>query len=258
MTRDRKSEALAAAFGVTVVATGLYYAAPAAGGLFGLEGNSPEDLWRVVAFDGAKFWAFFAALFAIMNPLIAFPLFISMIEGRTVSYQNRLALVVSATVLIALVAASILGREMLGFFAISIGSFRIAGGIIVLLMGLAMMRSAAASGQSDQGGPGKVDKRESQAICPLAIPLLAGPGGIATIILYSEGAAEASDYAMIAAVIALMVIFTYGTLRLARPIARLIGETGLTVLGRMIGMIVSAIAVDMMVIGLRLSFPGAL
>jgi multiple antibiotic resistance protein len=256
MMRDRKNEAVIVVSGTAIMASIIYYAFAATGQALGLDGRALGSLWQALAFDGAEFWTFFAALFAIMNPLIALPLFISMTEERPVSARNRLALVTSITVLIALIVACALGQQLLGFFAISIGSFRIAGGIIVLLMGLAMMRPNGVPEQANQDRAQNTDRRDSQAICPLAIPLLAGPGGIATIILYSQGADQTSDYAMIAVVIALMAGLTYATLRLARPIARVLGDTGLMVLGRLIGMIVSAIAIDMMVIGLRHCFPG--
>lgn len=207
-------------------------------------------------FDAAAFWLFFAALFAIMNPLVAVPFFVSMTEGYTEKRRRRLALIATLAVFLALVAAALVGREILGFFAISIGSFRIAGGIIVLLMGLSLLQSKATPAADDDSEAPRPESRDSEAICPLAIPLLAGPGAIATIIIRCESAERACDFVTIGAVIAAMVAVTYVVLRAAVPVARILGPSGLTVMTRLIGMIVAAIAIDMMVIGVRLTFPG--
>jgi multiple antibiotic resistance protein len=252
--RGREAHIVAAA---TLLLGGTFLAAA---GQFGDTGNvrsaATGFLQQLAAFDKGAFWSFFAALFAIMNPVIAVPLFVRITRQSPAASRRRLCFVSSLTVLLALVVAGLLGQELLDFFAISVGAFRIAGGVVVLLMGLAMLH--AKSGETENGesdGDATVTDGRSQAICPIAIPLLAGPGGIATIILQSKAAAVPSDYGLIACAVALMVALTYVTLRLAAPIARLLGSTGLMVATRLIGMIVAAIAVDMMVAGLCLSFP---
>jgi multiple antibiotic resistance protein len=202
-------------------------------------------------FDASAFLKFYAALFAIMNPLVVIPMFVAMTDARPVAHRNQLARATTMTVLVALVVAAVFGREILGFFAISIGAFRIAGGIIVLSMGLAMLKSDGFAGGGEQG---EVDGT-SRAVCPLAIPLLAGPGAIATIIVQCEGAARACDYVTLGSVIAAMVFTTWLTLRAAAPVARFLGRTGLTITTRLMGMIVSAIAIDMGIIGAKLLFP---
>ncbi|MGI9483951.1 MAG: MarC family protein [Hyphomicrobiales bacterium] len=210
----------------------------------------------LISFSEAEFWTCFAALFAIMNPITAVPLFVAITEGYDAPRRRKLTLAVSVTVMLSLSVAATSGQEILGFFAISIGAFRIAGGIIVLLMGLAMLQSKS----SDAPQSGKTGGKEahSQAICPIAVPLLVGPGAIATMILHSQKVVETSDYGMLATVIAVMTIATYVTLCLAAAISRFLGEAGMMVTMRLIGMVVAAIAIDMMIIGLQLSFPGIL
>ncbi len=215
-------------------------------------GNAP-GLWETVPFDAASFWTLFAALFAIMNPLVAVPFFVTLTEGRTERQRHQLAMVATATVLIALVSAALFGRELLGFFAISISSFRIAGGIIVLLMGLSLLNAKVAG--SDDSRSGAKSNQQSEAICPLAIPLLAGPGSIATVIVRCESAQQLSDFVTIGVVILAMAVVTYVVLRAALTVARIVGQSGLTVLTRLIGMVVAAIAIDMIVIGIRSTFP---
>lgn len=244
---------------VGIVAGGLILSMTGAGESIAEVTRALLDASGAAHFDASAFWLFFAALFAIMNPLVAVPFFVGMTEGYTERRRRRLAFVATVAVALALTAAALFGREILGFFAISIGSFRIAGGIIVLLMGLSLLQSKASVGSSD--APDAPDSesrvsRDSEAICPLAIPLLAGPGAIATIIIRCEGAERVCDFVTIGAVIAAMVVVTYVVLRIAVPVSRILGPSGLTVMTRLIGMIVAAIAIDMMVIGVRMTFPG--
>ena len=202
-------------------------------------------------FDSAAFWALAPSLFAIMNPLVAVPFFAAITEGQSQGQRNRLALSATIAVATALVLAALLGDQILDFFAISIGSFRIAGGIIVLLMGLSLIRASAGGGDESGAAPSP----RSQAICPIAIPLLAGPGAIASVIVYCDGASGTGAWVTLAAVLLAMTAIVYVTLRVAVPVARYFGEVGLTVASRLLGMIVVAIAIDMATIGIGLRFP---
>lgn len=204
----------------------------------------------VPLFDSTAFWALMAPLFAIMNPMVAVPFFATLTEGQTESQRNRLALHATVAVATTLVFAAVLGDEILELFAISIGSFRIAGGIIVLLMGLGLIRSTAS--QDDRAAA--VDNSRSQAICPIAIPLLAGPGAIAAVIVYCNGASVTSDYASLAVVLIVMVAIVYTTLRVAVPVSRYLGEIGMSVASRLLGMMVVAIAIDMATTGIAMRF----
>ena len=221
-------------------------------------GSAVNDIVEIVAvfpFDAKAFWTLFAALFAIMNPLVALPYFVELTRHMSGRQRRQLAFVCAATVMVALVIAALFGREILGFFAISVSSFRIAGGIIVLLMGLSLMNAKGSAKSDHSPESARASNRESEAICPLAIPLLAGPGAIATVILQCEGAQQPGDFVTIGAVIGSMVVVTYVVLRVAVPVARIVGQSGLMVATRLIGMVVAAIAIDMMVIGIRAILP---
>lgn len=258
MTTHKNRVAACAGGSAVLMAGGALYASASWTGTPGLSAGGVLSLAeQAISFDHTAFWAFFAALFAIMNPLIAVPMFVRMTRRHNSAQRRKLATVCSATVLFVLLASALFGEQLLAFFAIDISSFRIAGGMIVLLMGLAMMSSKTGDDVAADAGDGTVAEDErSQAICPMAIPLLAGPGAIATLILQSQTAAMPADYGMIACVISAIVVLTYLTLRLAVPIARLLGPTGLMVATRLIGMIVAAIAMDMVVAGLHVAFPG--
>jgi multiple antibiotic resistance protein len=226
----------------TILTAAMMLVSPEPSALFSLlDFLAPQSL-----FDEAAFWTLLASLFAIMNPLVAVPFFAAITEGHTKTQRNRLALNATIAVAITLAIAAAFGGEILDFFAISIGSFRIAGGIIVLLMGLSLIRS-----DSSTNARPAVANSSSQAICPIAIPLLAGPGAIASIIVFCNGASQACDYITLAAVLVSMVAIVYTTLRVAVPVARFFGELGLTVVSRLLGMVVIAIALDMATIGIK-------
>jgi multiple antibiotic resistance protein len=233
----------------TVVTATMLLGSPDPSGLAGFFGYL-STLAGESLFDEAAFWTLLASLFAIMNPLVAVPFFSAITEGYSKRQRNRLALNATITVAITLATAAALGDEILDFFAISIGSFRIAGGIIVLLMGLSLIRSNAGADPEPAA-----ENARSQAICPIAIPLLAGPGAIASIIVFCNGASRTCDYVTLGAVIAVMVGIVYLTLRVAATVARFFGDLGLTVASRLLGMVVVAIAIDMATIGIGLRFP---
>lgn len=234
---------------ITVVIAAMLLGGPDPSGLVGFTGFL-DTIAVESLIDEAAFWALLASLFAIMNPLVAVPFFAAITEEYSKRQRNRLALSATIAVAITLATAAAFGDEILDFFAISIGSFRIAGGIIVLLMGLSLIRPSAAADVKPAA-----ENARSQAICPIAIPLLAGPGAIAAIIVFCNSASRTCDYVTLAAVIAVMVGIVYLTLRVAVPVARFFGDLGLTVVSRLLGMVVVAIAIDMATIGIGLRFP---
>lgn len=242
---------------VGIAGGALLFLMAGAGDVFNVGFTGIGQVVETVPFDAPAFWMFFASLFAIMNPIVAVPYFVSLTEDGSEAQRQRLALLVTVAVLVSLVAAALFGREILSFFAISVSSFRIAGGVIVFLMGLSLLNAKLTSNCDAPAPTDRPVSRASEAICPLAFPLLVGPGSIATIILRSESAKSLGDFVIIGAVILSMVTITYLVLRAARPLARMVGQSGLTVLTRLIGMIVAAIAVDMVVIGVRAIVPGA-
>jgi multiple antibiotic resistance protein len=203
----------------------------------------------------SEFVKFAAALFAILNPFGNTAIFLSVTAERSTADRQRIALLTSVAVLITLVVAAVIGQEILDLFGISIGSFRIAGGVIVLLIALSMLRARQSgvhhSAQEEADG----QQKDNPAIFPLAIPVIAGPGAIATVILYAEHAQSVGGALTIGEVIALMCVILLVTLRAADRLSGLLGPTGMNVLTRLMGMILAAIAVEMMAGGLRDLFP---
>ena len=151
-----------------------------------------------------EFPRFAAALFAIMNPFGNIAIFLSITADRSPAERGRIATMTTAAVLITLLVVAVLGEEILALFDISVGSFRIAGGIIILILALSMLHAQPSgvhhSAQEEDAGKAK----DNPAVFPLAIPLIAGPGSMATVILYSQHAHGLLGAATIGAVIVLM------------------------------------------------------
>jgi multiple antibiotic resistance protein len=203
----------------------------------------------------SEFLKFAAALFAIMNPFGNVAIFLSVTGDRDQAERRKIALATSAAVLVTLLVAAVLGEQILDVFGISVGSFRIAGGIIILILALSMLhaQTSAVHHTPEEEHAGKV--KDNPAIFPLAIPLIAGPGSMATVILYAQHAQTALGWLTVGAVIALMCVLLVVALRAADRRAKFLGTTGINVLTRLMGMILAAIAIEMIVGGLAELFP---
>ncbi|MGH6918271.1 MAG: MarC family protein [Geminicoccaceae bacterium] len=202
-----------------------------------------------------EFLRFAAALFAIMNPFGNIAIFLSVTADRSPAERGKIATTTAAAVLVTLLVAAVLGQQILALFGISIGAFRVAGGVIVLLIGLSMLRAQQSgvhhSAQEEDAGRAK----DNPAIFPLAIPMIAGPGSMATVILYGQHAQGLLGWSTIGAVIVLLCGLLLLTLHAAGRLSALLGTTGLNVLTRLMGMLLAAIAIEMIAGGLTDLFP---
>lgn len=233
-----------------------YAVLPGAGEMSsGIAISANASQWTV-GFDMDAFWVFFCGLLAIVNPIVAIPLFLSFTAESTIAERNKLAILTATAVLIAAIVAAVCGRHLLGFFSISIDSLRVAGGIIVLMMGFQLLQSEMSSVATADGGASGAESRRSKIVCPLAIPFLLGPGAITAIIIQCETVSSASGGIVVAAAVSVIALLVFVTLVAAQPIARWLGNSGLTVVARIGGMIIAAIAIDMMITGIRNAFPG--
>ncbi len=202
-----------------------------------------------------EFLRFGAALFAIMNPFGAIPIFLSVTADNTPAERRRISAVTALAVLLALLVTALFGQQILSFFGISIGAFRAAGGVIILLLALSMLHGRQSSVQHSPVEQRDGEAKDDPSVFPLAIPLIAGPGSIATVILYSGQAGGVAGFLVICAVIALLCLVLYLTFRLAAPVSGLLGPTGMNVATRLMGMLLASIAVEMIAAGVGDLFP---
>lgn len=200
-------------------------------------------------FDQALFLKFLAALLALLNPLYAIPIFLGLTSGFTPSERTRTAIVVTLTVTVTALAALLAGEEILGVFGIDIASFRVAGGIIILAIALAMMNAEEPSA-GDAAAASEAHARRNIAVVPLSIPLIIGPGTIATAIVAAHQLSDLGEIVTLVPVVLIVGLLIGVALRFADPIQRLLGKTGLSVISRIMAIILAAVAVEMILSGL--------
>lgn len=199
--------------------------------------------------DLAAYIPAFVTLFVIIDPIGLAPLFVAMTQGMT--QRQRYAIAIRSC----LVAAALLtlfglaGEAVLGFLGISMPAFRIAGGILLFLTALDMLferRTKRRRGTADAE-----PDAEDPSVFPLAIPLIAGPGSIATMILLTGRDDSTLNLIAIHGVMAIVIIFVFILFLLAAPLERLLGPTGINVVTRLLGMLLAALSVQFVIDGLR-------
>lgn len=199
----------------------------------------------------------FAALFAIMNPIANLPIFLSLTSDMGEAEQRRTAVLVSATVAVGCIVSALAGSAILGFFGLDVDHFRLAGGLIVLLIALSMLHGTDSATHSGSGEEKATFATASNvAFYPLAIPILLGPGTISALIVYAHDATGPDRITALGAGMLAFLFLLAATLIAAPTLARIISPTVMSVTKRLMGMILAAIAMEMLVASLRALFPG--
>lgn len=204
---------------------------------------------------------FLGALFAIMNPFINLPFFLAMTSDRTVAEQRVLALQVATYTAVMCIAISLAGNLILGFFGISVSAFRVAGGLVLLGISFSMLNghpiTAHERGEHEKkADPESGREEDGIAFYPMTFPLIVGPGTIATLIIYMAQARGAGDYIAFAVVLAALIVILLLVLYFSTSIGKLLSARMRVIMTRLMGMILAAIAVGMVVDGLKILFPG--
>ncbi|CAN5764564.1 MarC family protein [soil metagenome] len=200
---------------------------------------------------------FFVALFALIDPIGTVPLFAAATVGVKGKDSRLIAVYIAFFILFFLTFFYFSGLSLLAFFGISLPAFRMAGGIILFLLGLDMVRGDMATsveGADSAPGEGRAHarKRFERMIVPFAMPLLIGPGAISTVIIY---ASEAKRFGLMGAAVGVGVIAATALSTMlafwASPlITRMLGKIGLTIVVRVLGLILCALAVQFVMIGI--------
>jgi len=192
-------------------------------------------------------------LIAIVNPIGAVPIFISLTTGLDDKARRTIYRTTTYAVFLILMAALILGEAILDFFGIS--SFRVAGGILSLLMAISMMHARTTDVKRTDEEAEESTHMNSIAVVPLAIPLLAGPGAISTVILYAHRDASLLHYSLVALVILLLCVLLFLAFRSVKYISQYLSQTAVNVFARIMGLILAAIAIEIIANGVKGLFP---
>jgi multiple antibiotic resistance protein len=202
---------------------------------------------------------FLIALLAIANPLGKVPVWVSLTEGESRSTRMWLALLVVATGVGILVGTVAVGRWLLNVLGIDLPSFRVGGGIVILLLGISMLHGKAVDaelGELDEEDPFRRAKlRFRQVVVPMAVPMIAGPGSISTVIIYASRTTSWAERAVLAGVLLIVAVLTLAALLAGHRIQRWVGPTTLMVQTRLFGLLLTAIAAQLILEGLGEVFP---
>lgn len=190
----------------------------------------------------------FATLFVIMDPPGLTPLFVALTQGMDSARRRAIALRACLTAAAVLMLFTAFGESLLGFIGISMHAFRIAGGVLLFLTALDMLFERRTKRREDRADD---NHHDDPSIFPLAIPLLAGPGAIATVILLAGQQPGWTGYGIVVGCTVLVLIMVFLMFLTAGFFERLLGKTGLVVVTRLFGMLLAALAVQFVLDGLK-------
>jgi multiple antibiotic resistance protein len=191
----------------------------------------------------------FTSLFTLINPLGTMPVFMAMTSSLSVTERNRTARKASVVSLGTIIIFAFTGQLLFDFFGISVNSFRVVGGVIFFIMGMDMLQARL--------GQVKIKDNEVKSyvtdisITPLAIPMICGPGAITNAIVLMEDANTFQKQIILIIAIALIMFLTYLILYSSTRLIKLLGQTGINVMMRIMGLIVMVIAVEFFFSGLK-------
>jgi multiple antibiotic resistance protein len=196
------------------------------------------------------------SLLAIANPLGVIPLFIDLTREQSVQGRHQTARVTAATVAVVLITGVLLGHPLLAVFGISIASLRIGGGVLLLLMAIAMLQAQPSRARCSTEEAEEAAEKDSVAVVPLAVPLVAGPGAISTVMIYAQQATRWFDAVFLVLTSLMVAAVVWGCLQLAEPMSRALGKTGMNIVTRLMGLILAAVAVEFIIGGIVILLPG--
>jgi multiple antibiotic resistance protein len=194
-------------------------------------------------------------LLAIVNPLAIVPFFIHYTQDFTPEQRRRTIWISSFSAFAVIAISALLGLQLLAFFGISLASFQVGGGMLLLTSALAMINAQPAEAKSNAEEMQDAAARASIAVVPLTIPLLTGPATMSTVVIYADKAQNLLQLGTLVGYGVVVAAATALCFALAEPIARFLGKTGINVMTRLMGLILAALAVEVMSDGLTKLFP---
>ena len=194
-------------------------------------------------------------LLAIVNPLAIVPFFIHYTQDFTHEQRRRTIVISAFSAFVVIAVSALMGLHILEFFGISLASFQVGGGMLLLTSSLAMLNAQPAEAKSTVEEVSDAAARASIAVVPLTIPLLTGPATMSTVVIYAEKAKTVWQMTALVGYGVIIALATAVCFSLAQPIARFLGKTGINVMTRLMGLILAALSVEVMSDGLVKLFP---
>jgi len=198
-------------------------------------------------------------LLAIVNPLAIVPFFIHYTQNFSPAQRRNTIRVSSFSSFVVIAISALAGLQILEFFGISLASFQVGGGMLLLTSALNMLNAQPAEAKTSthelEDGVEKAAMGASIAVVPLTIPLLTGPATMSTVVIYADKAKTVLQMGTLVGYGVVVALATALCFSLAQPIARVLGKTGINVMTRLMGLILAALAVEVMSDGLTKLFP---
>ena len=197
------------------------------------------------------------ALLAIVNPIGVIPFFIHFTQGFSREQRRRTIRVAAVGAFMVIAISALAGLKIIEFFGISLASFQVGGGMLLLMSSLQMLNAQPAESRKADFAEGgdKVDAGDSIAVVPLTIPLLTGPATISTMVIYAEKTRHWWQLGVLVGYGVVIGVAVWVAFSLSGRIARALGKTGINVMTRLMGLLLAALAVEVMSDGLVKLFP---
>ncbi len=195
-------------------------------------------------------------IIAIVNPLGCVPIFLALTQDKDESELRAIPRITSTTVFVVLTLVVWAGDMILKIFGVNIAAFQAGGGLLILLIAISMMHAKTSGAKHTDEEAQEAQDKEAIAVVPLAIPLLAGPGSISLVIINANQSPGIGSKIVLSGIILIVSIIIWLALRLAEPIGKKLGITGLNIATRIMGLILAGIAVQMITSGLKVLLPG--
>lgn len=191
------------------------------------------------------------ALFTILDPFAVIPIFITLTDGLSDEERKKIIRKTMTAVGVILLISAIAGNYILAFFGIDIYSFKIAGGILLLLISLNMLQAKGSLVKTTAKEETEAMEKEDISVVPLAIPLLSGPGAISTVIVFSSSMQTLGSKISLLGIIIIVTLSLWPVLHLSKWISQRIGRTGINIAIRIMGLILASIAVKFILEGIQ-------
>jgi multiple antibiotic resistance protein len=193
----------------------------------------------------------FTSVFVLVDPIAAVPTFLAMTVGTSRQRRRHMAVRAAWTCFVVLVVFSLAGTFIFRVFGITLAAFRIAGGLILGLIGLEMVRAKRSSTKEAPGDAQEGAEKEDVGVIPLGIPMLAGPGSISSVMVLTSQQADWMHSAVVLGSIGVVAALSYAILAGADRVSHYLHETGIRILTRLMGLILTAIAVQFVLNGMK-------
>ncbi|BDY04610.1 YchE family NAAT transporter [Ferrimonas sp. YFM] len=198
---------------------------------------------------------FFLGLVAIINPIGLLPVFVSLTSHQTEQERLATAKVANFSVVIILLVTLVAGQLILNLFSISIPAFRIAGGVLITFIAMSMLQGKLGEVKHNKEEGREAAAMDAVAVVPLALPLMAGPGAISSVIVFASQHRDPQSMLGMAACIVVFGLLSWIVFRTAPVIFKVLGQTGINVITRIMGLLMMSIGIEVIAAGMKTLFP---